>query len=103
MVHSFRAALPRSEKAPEPLYCLLCQLPTLNSLPWPPAAPRLPSVSGLLCLSGAPTASLIELHRQVLSCYIRRPQFPQQQLHRSPGSLFPQALDLLSVSLLLDL
>ena len=88
MVHSFRAALPRSEKAPEPL-CTAC---SASCQPWilspaSLAAPRLPSVPGLLCLSAAPTASLIELSLPGRCCPA---EFADRGSHSS-GCTGPQA------------
>lgn len=65
------------------------------------AAPRLPSVSGLHCLSAAPAASLtcaVSAPAGAVLC-VHRSGSHRGSLHRSRGS-FPQALDLLSVSLL---
>lgn len=61
-----------------------------------PGGPSASSVPGLLCLSAAPTASLIELSLPGRCCPAEfADRGSQQRLHRSPGSLFPQALDLL--------
>lgn len=86
--------------------CLhLCTLPALpvatpEFSPRFFAARRLPSVSGLRCLSAAPAASRCLCPCRRCSAAFAGPSSHGSSLHRSQGSSFPQALDLLSASLL---